>query len=95
MSTSLGDVPPLLLKKGAAAELLGVGPRVLEGLAKRGDVETVRIPPVFGSSANPQSMVRFPLDSLREYVARLREESQSLREELDTAEPDVSERVNQ
>lgn len=74
MISSLVDVPRLLLNKADAAKSLGVSPRVLEELAKRGDIETVRIPPCFGSSPNPQPMVRYPVDGLRAYVARLREE---------------------
>ncbi len=71
--------PRLLLTKRQAADALGVSPRVLEALEKRGEIQSVQIAPCFPKTnpnaktrRGPQPMKRYPVDALQEYVANLR-----------------------
>lgn len=74
------ELPRLLLTKKQAATALSVSTRIVEALEKRGDIESVQIAPCFPklnpdakTRRGPQNMKRYPLQSLRKYVERLRE----------------------
>lgn len=76
--------PCLLLTKQQVAAALGVSTRIVEALEKRGDIVSVQIPPCFPKAnptaktrRGPQPMKRYPLDSLRAYVAKLKQASAS------------------